>query len=680
MCELSENCHLPSMNNIAKSYRRVCYYRISSRLKPQDINTQICTHINLASVEVSNCSIVPHQPQDAAGYYGLAKLKQKNPNLKVIFSVSDRKRVGGLHYAASSQQNRTRFINQAISFTKKYNFDGLDFDWEFPTGKNKALFLLLLKDFRQTLTKRKSNLIISAAVSGGTSIYNVPLMAKYLDFINVMTYDYNSFLSRLRTAYNSPLYAETLETGSERTRNSNFSMHSWIKGGAPSTKLNMGMPTYGRGFILASENDHGYNAPAVNDAGTPEYPVICKFLKNGGHRVFDNSSKVPYAYGMKKWISFDDMESVTYKSKYIKAMNLGGSMIWVLDSDDWAGNGDAKKKSYRRICYFRAGALKAEAIPVDLCTHINFAFLSIRNIQLTPYQPRDVNIYKELTKLKQAQPSLKLLFSIGGWGNCNGFHEAVVNSDNRKKFINQAISFTKKHNFDGLDFDWEFPNGKDKALFLLLLQEFRQALTQRKSNLILSAAVSSSSYIYNIPLMAKYLDFINVMTYDFNSFWSRRRTAYNSPLYAETLETGSERTRNSNFSMHSWLNGAAASTQLNMGMPTYGRGFILANESNHGYNAPAVNQAGTPRYAEICKFLKNGGHRVFDNSSKVPYAYGMKKWISFDDMESVTYKSKYIKEMKFGGSMVWVLDSDDWAGSCGQGKFPIHTAIWKILK
>ncbi|KAG1680093.1 Acidic mammalian chitinase [Nymphon striatum] len=670
MCELSENCHLPSMNNIAKSYRRVCYYRISSRLKPQDINTQICTHINLASVEVSNCSIVPHQPQDAAGYYGLAKLKQKNPNLKVIFSVSDRKRVGGLHYAASSQQNRTRFINQAISFTKKYNFDGLDFDWEFPTGKNKALFLLLLKDFRQTLTKRKSNLIISAAVSGGTSIYNVPLMAKYLDFINVMTYDYNSFLSRLRTAYNSPLYAETLETGSERTRNSNFSMHSWIKGGAPSTKLNMGMPTYGRGFILASENDHGYNAPAVNDAGTPEYPVICKFLKNGGHRVFDNSSKVPYAYGMKKWISFDDMESVTYKSKYIKAMNLGGSMIWVLDSDDWAGSCGIGK----------AGALKAEAIPVDLCTHINFAFLSIRNIQLTPYQPRDVNIYKELTKLKQAQPSLKLLFSIGGWGNCNGFHEAVVNSDNRKKFINQAISFTKKHNFDGLDFDWEFPNGKDKALFLLLLQEFRQALTQRKSNLILSAAVSSSSYIYNIPLMAKYLDFINVMTYDFNSFWSRRRTAYNSPLYAETLETGSERTRNSNFSMHSWLNGAAASTQLNMGMPTYGRGFILANESNHGYNAPAVNQAGTPRYAEICKFLKNGGHRVFDNSSKVPYAYGMKKWISFDDMESVTYKSKYIKEMKFGGSMVWVLDSDDWAGSCGQGKFPIHTAIWKILK
>ncbi|KAG1655761.1 Acidic mammalian chitinase [Nymphon striatum] len=477
--------------------------------------------------------------------------------------------------------------------------------------------------------------------------------------------------------YNSPLYAETLETGSERTRNS-FStflfsefLNAFMDGGAPSTKLNMGMPTYGRGFILASENDHGYNAPAVNDAGTPEYPV---------HRVFDNSSKVPYAYGMKKWISFDDMESVTYKSKYIKAMNLGGSMIWVLDSDDWAGNGDAKKKSYRRICYFRAGALKAEAIPVDLCTHINFAFLSIRNIQLTPYQPRDVNIYKDLTKLKQAQPSLKLLFSIGGWGNCNGFHEAVVNSDNRKKFINQAISFTKKHNFDGLDFDWEFPNGKDKALFLLLLQEFRQALTQRKSNLILSAAVSSSSYIYNIPLMAKYLDFINVMTYDFNSFWSRRRTAYNSPLYAETLETGSERTRNSNFSMHSWLNGGAASTQLNMGMPTYGRGFILANESNHGYNAPAVNQAGTPRYAEICKFLKNGGHRVFDNSSKVPYAYGMKKWISFDDMESVTYKSKYIKEMKFGGSMVWVLDSDDWAGSCGQGKFPIHTAIWKILK
>ncbi|KAG1697389.1 Chitotriosidase-1 [Nymphon striatum] len=261
------------------------------------------------------------------------------------------------------------------------------------------------------------------------------------------------------------------------------------------------------------------------------------------------------------------------------------------------GYGDAEEKSYRRVCYYRPNGIQPKDIPVDLCTHINFAFLTIKNNELISQRQKDVKIFKELTTLKEAKPSLKLLFSVGGWSQRHVFPAIAVNSQTREEFINTSISFIEKHNFDGLDIDWEYPIGPDKDRFLLLLKS------------------------------------------------SRPLTAYNSPLYAEVVEVGPDRKRNAviasiNFSIHEWITSGAPLTQLNMGIPTYGRGYVLANENNHGFNAAAVGAAGTFKY----------------------------------------HQSNYIKAMNLGGSVTWTIDNDDWPGICGFGKLPIHTAIWKILK
>ena len=51
---------------------------------------------------------------------------------------------------SSSQEHRSRFAKNAVHFLRKYDFDGLDMDWEFPATRgsppeDKFRFTALLK-------------------------------------------------------------------------------------------------------------------------------------------------------------------------------------------------------------------------------------------------------------------------------------------------------------------------------------------------------------------------------------------------------------------------------------------------------------------------------------------------------------------------------------------------------
>jgi len=43
----------------------------------------------------------------------------------------------------------------------------------------------------------------------------------------------------------------------------------------------------------------------------------------------------PYAYSNNEWVGFDDVDTIQFKSDYVRAMGLGGAMIWALDLDDF---------------------------------------------------------------------------------------------------------------------------------------------------------------------------------------------------------------------------------------------------------------------------------------------------------------------------------------------------------
>ncbi len=58
-----------------------------------------------------------------------------------------------------------------------------------------------------------------------------------------------------------------------------------------------------------------------------------------------------------------------------------------------------------------------------------------------------------------------------------------------------------------------------------------------------------------------------------------------------------------------------------------------------------------------------------------PYAFKGDQWVGFDDVDTIAYKTKYIKEMGLGGGMIWALDLDDFTNRCGCEKYPLLRTI-----
>ncbi|RKP46270.1 chitinase [Cohnella endophytica] len=294
----------------------------------------------------------------------------------------------------------------------------------------------------------------------------------------------------------------------------------------------------------------------------------------------------------------------------------------------------------------------------------------------------------QLIKLKQANPSLKTIISVGGWSWSNRFSDVAATATTRETFANSAVNFIRKYQFDGVDLDWEYPVGgglagnsaraADKQNYTLLLQKIREKLNAAgtadgKTYLLTIASGASPSFAQNTELgnIAAVVDWINIMTYDFNGGW-QTVSAHNAPLYYDPAAAAAGVPNAASFNVAAGVQGhldaGVPASKIVMGTPFYGHGWANCATGGNGQyqSCSGVSngtwEAGSFDYSDLeANYInKNGYVRYWNNTAKVPYLYNSsnRTYISYDDAESFGNKTAFIKSKGLGGAMFWEFSGD----------------------
>lgn len=249
---------------------------------------------------------------------------------------------------------------------------------------------------------------------------------------------------------------------------------------------------------------------------------------------------------------------------------------------------------------------------------------------------------------------VKVILSVGGWGNCEGFPGMASSQANRKRFITQAVNFCRKNRFDGVDLDWEFvSNEEERRDFSSLVKELSAAFRAKRPPLQLSMAAPAGDYYGRwiaFEEIASCFDYIGFMTYDFHGSWSDH-SGHNSPLYASL---GDECGSVHESYIYARTVRRIPNNKLLLGIPFYGRSFDCAG-LRQGFT-----RCGDYSYAETRKLPASEWDSCWDGVAKVPWLRkkDLSEIICFDGVRSVALKCRYVKAKKAAGVIIWEISQD----------------------
>lgn len=305
------------------------------------------------------------EAEDSANLRALVALKKHNPNFKVVLSVGGWDWSNRFSNVAASPQARANFTASSLQVMRRLGLDGVDLDWEYPgeagvpcvkgevcaRPEDRQNFIAWTRELRAAYDAagkqdgKHYSITIAAGANGnyvGDGVW-LKQLARHLDWINIMAYDYHTPWAGKRTGHHAPLFADPVDAVSAGGGHAARSVRRYLDAGVAKDKLVLGVPFYGygwKGCAAGPQGDGQYQlceggvTDGVNGGNSYGYGMLLR--RGDGYQRYRNPlARVPYMYSAAErvWISYEDPASLREKAGYIKAQGLRGAMFWELSAD-----------------------------------------------------------------------------------------------------------------------------------------------------------------------------------------------------------------------------------------------------------------------------------------------------------------------------------------------------------
>jgi len=332
----------------------------------------------------------------------------------------------------------------------------------------------------------------------------------------------------------------------------------------------------------------------------------------------------------------------------------------------------AQQKNIIAYVFPQDRPLTPDEVNVRKLTRINYAFANIKDGEIIEGFSHDAENFATLHDLKKINPALKVLVSVGGWTWSGNFSDVSLTRQSRARLITSAVHFIERHQLDGLDIDWEYPNQvgngnvfrpEDKHNFTLLLAELRQrfSLEEKRLHRRLYTSIAtgaSQKFLDNTEMdkVQRYVDTVNLMTYDF--YVGGPTTGHDAPLFhnpADPKNVSAER------SVDLFLQAGVPARKLVLGVPFYGRSWGEVASVNDGLFQSGKAAKGVHfSYPDLPNLLATGFIRHWDATASVPFLYNPQTqvFVTYEDPQSLAAKCRFVNQHHLGGVMFWEYFND----------------------